>query len=46
MEDIAAIDLQTQNPSSLKITGISEEENRVVIHMKSQKHRHCCPVCG
>lgn len=39
------IDLQNFYPESLRITRIIEEEDRIIIHLKSQKHSQICPEC-
>jgi transposase len=42
----STIDLQIFYPEELQITEIIEEEQRIMIALKSQKHSHQCPVCG
>lgn len=45
MEKRSNIDLQSFYPKELKIVDIAEEEQRIVIQLKSQKHSHNCPKC-
>ena len=42
----SSIDLQAFYPDSLKVIKVKEEDQRLVLRLKSTKHSHCCPKCG
>lgn len=39
------LDLQAFYPGELNIVKIDEEEQRIILTLKSTKHEHCCPSC-
>jgi transposase len=46
MNEKSRIDLQVFYPESLKIVSVMEEEECLILCLKSTKHSHCCPKCG
>lgn len=46
MGNASSLDIQTFYPKSLKVIKIIEEEQTLIICLKSLKHSHHCPKCG
>lgn len=42
----ASLDLQSFYPKDLQITGVTQDEQRITIALKSRKHTHPCPMCS